>query len=106
MVVFGHVGFLGGLTAGRTGAYISDTVRLQVGESMTARKLQGRDPEMAEAKAVLVRLPDEVLARVEAQRQRLRLTGLTPSLSATIKQLIVRGLEVVEVEAAQPPRKR
>jgi hypothetical protein len=61
---------------------------------------------MAEAKAVLVRLPDEVLARVEAQRQRLRLTGLTPSLSATIKQLIVRGLEVVEVEAAQPPRKR
>ena len=61
---------------------------------------------MAEAKPVLVRLPDDVLVRVEAQRHRLRLTGLTPSLSAVIKMLIVRGLEAVEAEAQPPTRKR
>ena len=59
---------------------------------------------MAEAKAVLVRLPEEELARVEAQRERLRQTGVTLSLSATIRMLVKRGLAVLEAEAA--PKKR
>jgi len=82
---------------------MSDAVRNQAEESMTAR-LRGTDSEMAAAKAVLVRLPDDVLARVDVQRQRLRRTGLTPSLSATIKMLVVRGLETVEAEARRRKR--
>lgn len=72
---------------------------------MTARKLRGRHVDMAEAKAILVRLPDDEYARVEAQRERLRQTGVTLSLSATIRMLVKRGLAVLEAEA-QPPRKR
>jgi hypothetical protein len=60
---------------------------------------------MAVAKVVPVRLPDPLLARVDAHRARLRqLTGLEPSRSEVVKMLIERGLAVVEAEAA--PRKR
>src|SRR5467141_142088 len=91
------------LRAHCSGSCMSDAVRKQAEESMTAR-LRGTDSEMAAAKAVLVRLPDDVLARVDVQRQRLRRTGLTPSLSATIKMLVVRGLETVEAEARRRKR--
>ena len=60
---------------------------------------------MAEAKVVPVRLPEELLARVETQRARLRqLTGLSPSQSQVIRMLIERGLAAVEAEAAQTPK--
>ncbi len=61
---------------------------------------------MAEAKVVPVRLPDELLVRVEAQRTRLRQqTGLSPSQSQVIRMLIERGLAALEAEASSP-RKR
>jgi len=61
---------------------------------------------MAEAKVVPVRLPEELLARVEAQRARLRQqTGLSPSQSQVIRMLIERGLAALETEASSP-RKR
>ncbi len=60
---------------------------------------------MAEAKVVPVRLPEELLARVETQRARLRqLTGLSPSQSQVIRMLIERGLAAVEGEATQRKR--
>jgi hypothetical protein len=63
---------------------------------------------MAVAKVVPVRLPDPLLTRVDAHRERLRqLTGLEPSRSEVVKMLIERGLVAVEAEAkVQPPRKR
>jgi len=62
---------------------------------------------VAEAKVVPVRLPEEFLARVEAQRARLRqLTGLSPSQSQVIRMLIERGLAALEGEASPHPRKR
>ena len=46
------------------------------------------------------------MARVEAQRARLRQqTGLSPSQSQVIRMLIERGLAAVEAEASSP-RKR
>lgn len=57
---------------------------------------------MAAAKVVPVRLPDEVLTRVDTHRQRLlQLTGIEPSRSEVIKMLIERGLSAVE--PAQSP---
>jgi hypothetical protein len=62
---------------------------------------------MVAAKVVPVRLPDELLARVEDQRTRLRQqTGLSPSQSQVIRMLIERGLAAVEAEAASQTRKR
>jgi hypothetical protein len=61
---------------------------------------------MVAAKVVPVRLPEEVLARVEAQRARLgQSTGLTLSQSQVIRMVIERGLTALEAEASSP-RKR
>ena len=57
-------------------------------------------------KSCLVRVSDELPARMEAQRARLRQqTGLSPSQSQVIRMLIERGLAALETEAS-PPRKR
>jgi hypothetical protein len=62
---------------------------------------------MVAAKVVPVRLPEEVLARVEAQRARLgQSTGLTLSQSQVLRMIIERGLAALEAEASHPPRKR
>jgi metal-responsive CopG/Arc/MetJ family transcriptional regulator len=61
---------------------------------------------MPVSKLVAVRLPDDLLARIDAHAARLRqLTGLEPSRSMVIKSLVERGLAAFEAEA-QPARKR
>src|SRR5438128_425480 len=59
-----------------------------------ARRIRRREaPDMVAAKVVPVRLPEEALARVEAQRARLgRSTGLTLSTSQVLRMVIERGL--------------
>ena len=74
---------------------------------MTPRTGRDTREDMAVAKVVPVRLPDPLLARVDAHRRRLQqLTGLEPSRSEVVKMLIERGLAAVEAEAGQHPRKR
>lgn len=61
---------------------------------------------MAVSKLVAVRVPDALLERIDAHRQKLReLTGLEPSRSEVIKMLIERGIASVEADA-HPSRKR
>ena len=62
---------------------------------------------MVAAKVVPVRLPEEVLARVEAQRARLgKSTGLSLSTSQVLRMVIERGLAALEGEASPQPRKK
>jgi len=62
---------------------------------------------MPVAKVVPVRIPDPLLARIDAHRERLRrTTGLEPSRSEVVKMLVERGLAAVEAEAQSAPRKR
>lgn len=73
---------------------------------MTEQAARSTREPMAISRVVPVRLPDPLLARVDAHRARLRQqTGLEPSRSEVVKLLVERGLQSVEAEA-QPPRKR
>jgi hypothetical protein len=75
------------------------------------RAVLAREEAMAVSKVVPVRLPAEIIARIDAHARRLReLTGLEPSRSEVVKLLIDRGLSSVEAAAAEldkhKPRKR
>jgi hypothetical protein len=74
---------------------------------MTSRVDRGTQQDVAIAKVVPVRIPDPLLARIDAHRARLRhSTGLEPSRSEVVKMLVERGLAVVEAEAGEGrPRK-
>jgi hypothetical protein len=79
----------------------------QQAESMTERIRRDTHGSMPIAKVVPVRIPDPLLARIDAHRERLRKqTGLEPSRSEVVKMLVARGLDAVEAEAPPPPRKR
>ena len=67
------------------------------------RATLAEEETMTVSKVVPVRLPAELLARVDAHGQRLQeLTGLAPSRSEVVKMLIERGLSSVE----PAPKKR
>jgi hypothetical protein len=75
------------------------------------RAVLAEDERMAVTKVVALRLPDDVLERVDAHARRLReLTGLEPSRAEVLKLLIERGLHSVEAAATEldkhKPRKR
>lgn len=75
---------------------------------MTTQAARRTRRDVAISRVVPVRLPDPLLARVDAHRERLKQqTGLEPSRSEVVKLLVQRGLDAVEAEAQpQPPRKR
>jgi hypothetical protein len=87
-------------------ATLADVAHHEAAHAVVAVALDVPLDQMAEAKAVMVRLPEDELARVEAQRERLRQSGVTLSLSATIRVIVKRGLTVLEAEAGEGrPRK-
>jgi len=74
---------------------------------MTARLEQDSTPDVAvKTTPIALRLPNELLARIDARREQLRkMGGIEPNRTDMIKFLIERGLEAVEPEGA-PKKKR
>lgn len=61
---------------------------------------------MASSRVVAVRLPDDLIVRIEAHGRQLQdLTGLEPSRSELVKLLVERGLGLVEA-AVEPEKSR
>jgi hypothetical protein len=71
------------------------------------RAALAEDKRMTASKVVAVRLPEALIARVEAHARRLQeLTGLAPSRSEVVKLLVERGLASVEQATAELEKKR
>jgi hypothetical protein len=71
------------------------------------RAALAEDKRMTVSKVVAVRLPDSLIARVEAHARRLQeLTGLAPSRSEVVKLLVERGLASVEHATAELDKKK
>ena len=73
---------------------------------MTAKAEQATPSEMPVSKQVVLRVPEDLLRRVDEYAEKLhKQTGLRPSQAAVFKLLIERGLDAVKSEGASP-RKR
>ena len=75
-------------------------------EAQEWRAVLAEDERMTVSRVVALRLPDDVLARVDAHAKRLSdLTGLVPSRAEVLKLLIERGLGSVEQAAGELAKK-
>ena len=84
------------------------TRRVRRGTQQAARRMRLEDPGMAVSKLVAVRLPDELVERLDEYASRMeRLHGLKLSRSQQIKSLVELGLKAaLEGEASPHSRKR
>ena len=80
------------------------TATLEQGSQTAARrKAAGEEtPDVAvKTTPIALRLPNELLARIDARREQLRkMGGIEPNRTDMIKFLIERGIEAVESEGA------